>query len=88
MLTNHVPIYHEAMRNYPIDDAVITAHINESFTPHKHIIQALLIFSFFFPSKEAEAQNVSPISKRLVPFLPHKNNVELNLGTDVSIQSG
>lgn len=65
-LTNHIPIYHEAMRNYSTHDAVIAAHMNESFTPHKHVIQALLISSFFLPSEEAEAQNVSPISKRLV----------------------
>lgn len=86
-LTNHIPIYHEATRNYSIHDAVIAAHMNESFTPHKHVIQALLISSFFFPVRKLR-HKMFPPSLRDLCSPPIKKNVELNLRTDVSIQSG
>lgn len=71
-LTNHIPIYHEAMRNYSTHDAVIAAHKNESFTPHKHVIQALLISSFFFPVRKLRHKMFPPSLRDLCSPHPHK----------------
>lgn len=71
-LTNHIPIYHEAMRNYSTHDAVIAAHMNESFTPHKHVIQALLISSFFFLVRKLRYKMFPPSLRDLCSSLPIK----------------
>lgn len=65
-LTNHIPIYHEAMRNYSTHERC-NSRSHEWIiysTQARHTGSANILF--FLPSEEAEAQNVSPISKRLV----------------------